>query len=157
MSDNLHISTKLNNDTEFNIENFRFHLPLRVHFADTDAQRVVYYGNYFTYFEAGRQEYFRKLGITLTDLQQQGYEITIAEVNCKYLSPARYDDLLNVYVRVNGLRESSFIMEHLVDNRTTKKLVAFATAVMVFVDKNTWKSVSMPEWFKNKINEFEKL
>jgi len=64
----------------------------RVIFADTDAMRIMYYGNYFRLFEIGRAELFRQLGHPFPRYIEQGLYLAVIEATCHYIRPARYDD-----------------------------------------------------------------
>lgn len=66
----------------------------RVCYGDTDRMGVVYYGNYYTFFERGRTEMLRSAGLPYARLEELGNFLPVAESHCRYLSPARYDDLL---------------------------------------------------------------
>jgi len=65
---------------------------LRARYAETDQMGVVYYANYFVWMEIGRVEYCRSSGIRYRDLERDGFLLAVAEANCRYLAPARYDD-----------------------------------------------------------------
>ena len=76
-------------------------IRFRVRYAETDQMGVVYHANYFVWMEMGRVELCRSIGIRYRDLEEQeGVLLTVAEVNCRYLSPARYDDEVNVQTKV---------------------------------------------------------
>lgn len=80
----------------------------RVRYKDTDQMGMVYYGNYFTFFEIGRVEYMRERGIAYKQMEQEDDSyIVVAEANCRYLRPARYDDLLRIRTRVSESRRRS--------------------------------------------------
>ena len=66
----------------------------RVCYGDTDQMGVVYYGNYYTFFERGRTEMLRSAGLPYVRLEELGCFLPVAESHCRYLAPARYDDLL---------------------------------------------------------------
>ncbi len=78
-----------------------FDTLVRVRYAETDKMGVVYYGNYYIYFEIGRVEYMRNLGIDYKRMEiEDDSMIVVAESKCRYRRPARYDDLLRVRTRV---------------------------------------------------------
>ncbi len=66
----------------------------RVIYGDTDQMGVVYYGNYLRFFEMGRAALFRHLGLSYREIEAQGVVLPVSEAYCKYLAPARYDDVL---------------------------------------------------------------
>jgi len=67
---------------------------VRVIYGDTDNMGLAYHANYFRWFEIGRSEMFRSLGMAYRDIEKRGIFLPVAEVGCKYLAPIRYDDLL---------------------------------------------------------------
>lgn len=78
----------------------------RVIYGDTDNMGQAYYGNYLRWFEIGRNELFRALGLAYKAVERQGIFLPVAEVFCKYAFPAKYDDLLvietSLDIRVKG-------------------------------------------------------
>lgn len=80
----------------------------RVRYKDTDQMGMVYYGNYFTFFEIGRVEYMRERGVAYKQMEREDDSfIVVAEATCRYLRPARYDDLLRIRTRVSESRRRS--------------------------------------------------
>ncbi len=89
-----------------------FSLPVRVYWEDTDAGGVVFYANYLKYFERARTEWLRALGINQSTLQAGSDCIfVVAEVQLRYLSSARLDDLLTVTVRVLEQGKASLLLQ----------------------------------------------
>src|SRR5579875_3284664 len=79
----------------------------RVRYAETDQMGVVYYANYFIWAEIGRVELLRQLGFEYRQMElEHNCHLPVVEANCRYKSPARYDDLIRVETRVSGLRSS---------------------------------------------------
>lgn len=77
---------------------------LRVRYADTDQGGVVYNANYLVFFEVGRTEMMRALGVPYARLEDEGTIMPVVEAHVNYLAPARYDDLLLVESRVSELK-----------------------------------------------------
>ena len=75
-------------------------LEIRVRYQETDGQRRVHHANYLTYFEMGRTEMPRAHGRTYREFEDAGLYMVVADVSCKYLAPAEYDDLLLLRTRV---------------------------------------------------------
>ena len=69
---------------------------VRVRYAETDKMGVVYYANYFVWFEVGRCELLRTLGWSYRDLEAEGASLPVIDASCRYLAPARYDDELEI-------------------------------------------------------------
>ncbi len=78
---------------------------IRVLYKDTDQMGVAYYANYFVWFEIGRTEFLRDLGMTYKDLEQNSIFLPVTEAYCKYRYPARYDEELRVVTRLNMLEQ----------------------------------------------------
>ena len=89
--------------------NFVSTLAIRIYYEDTDCGGVVYHANYLRYFERGRTEFLRELGIDLTTYHSQGTAPTIVEANVKYKRAARYNDLLTVLTSIKELGPVSMI------------------------------------------------
>ncbi|RMG59513.1 MAG: acyl-CoA thioesterase [Deltaproteobacteria bacterium] len=93
----------------------------RVIFGDTDAMGIVYYGNYFRYFEIGRVELLRKAGIRYRDLTDRGIHLPVIESWCRYISPARYDDELSIFAGIEEVRGARLKFRYLI-SRDGEKL-----------------------------------
>ncbi|MFD0962272.1 acyl-CoA thioesterase [Paenibacillus chungangensis] len=74
--------------------------PLRVRYQETDRMGVVFHGNYLTWFEIGRTEWIRRAGYTYKNVEERGLLLPVVDLQCKYISPARYDDTLLICTRV---------------------------------------------------------
>ena len=82
-------------------------LELRVRFVETDLMGVVHHGNYLSYFEAARVEWFRRRGVTSPSWTALGVHLPVVEADVKYRAPARFDDLLIVEARLVELQHAS--------------------------------------------------
>lgn len=121
-----------------------FDYKYRVRYVDTDKLGISYYGNYFSWFEAARTEYFREIGILYTECEKEGYFLPVVEAQAKYLSPSTYDDLVIVRTSVSELKKSSMRFEYQVFSQASKKMITTGYTVHVFVDKSM-RPVRMPE------------
>lgn len=68
----------------------------RVIYGDTDQMGVVYYANYLRWFESGRSEFLREVGVPYTSIEQQGWHFPVVQVTCRYVQSARYDDVVEI-------------------------------------------------------------
>lgn len=75
--------------------------PLRVRYEETDQMSVVFHGNYLTWFEIGRTEWIRHAGYAYRDIEAAGLLLPVIDVDCKYMKPARYDDVVLVCTRIS--------------------------------------------------------
>ncbi len=76
---------------------------LRVRYAETDAQGIAYFGSYFAWFEAGRNELTRSVGLPYSELERRGVNLPVAEAFCRYLSPLRPREMFRVATAVPAL------------------------------------------------------
>jgi acyl-CoA thioester hydrolase len=130
---------------------FHYAAYTRVGFSDTDAQGVVYYGRYMPYFDLARTEYHRHLG----HLDMRG-GFAMRALTVEYHAPARFDDLLEVFVRVERIGTTSVAYElaaWLVDDDV---LMATATQTVVFIDLDDRRPVPVPESFREQVAAFER-
>ena len=123
----------------------------RVIYGDTDAGQVVYYANYFRWFESGRREIMRSLKIDYLELDKIGIITPVVESHCNYFHPARYDDVVIVETKIAEVKEKSIKFENQVLRKKDKKLLASGYTVNVFVDKKKMKSMRIPEDLRKKI------
>jgi len=123
----------------------------RVIYGDTDAGQVVYYANYFRWFESGRREIFRKLKINYADLDKKGIITPVVEAHCNYFHPARYDEVVVVETRISEVKEKSIKFECRVFRKKGMKLLASGYTVNVFVNKKRMKSMKIPDNLRRKI------
>ncbi len=85
---------------------------IRVRYQETDKMGVVYYSNYFIWFEVGRTEYFRGLGMPYIEFEKNDLYLPAVEAFCQFRAPARYDDLLTVVTRVSSFQEVRITFEY---------------------------------------------
>jgi acyl-CoA thioester hydrolase len=88
------------------------HTDIRVRYQETDNMGVVYYANYFVWFEVGRAEHMRALGLAYSELEKKGVFMMVASASCQYKSPARYDDVVRIETRIPEIRNSSLKFEY---------------------------------------------
>ncbi|MBI2650083.1 acyl-CoA thioesterase [Candidatus Woesearchaeota archaeon] len=123
----------------------------RVIYGDTDAGQVVYYANYFRWFESGRREIMRTLKIDYLELEKSSIITPVVEAHCNYFHPARYDDVVVVETRISEVREKSIKFDYNVFRKKDRKLLAAGHTVNVFVDKKKMKSMKIPDNLRKKI------
>ena len=87
---------------------------VRVRYADTDKAGVVYYANYFVWFEAARTEFMREIGCPYGELEEQGIVMAVSEAHCKYRASVRYDDIVIVETSASNVRGTRFQFDYVV-------------------------------------------
>lgn len=85
---------------------------IRVRYQETDQMGVVYYGNYFTWFEVGRTELLRSTGSSYREMESTGVFLPVVEATCHYKSPARYDDLLTIKTSISKLSVARIVFAY---------------------------------------------
>lgn len=120
----------------------------RVRYKDTDQMGMVYYGNYFTFFEIGRVEYMRERGIAYKQMEREDDSyIVVAEANCRYLRPARYDDLLCIRTRVRESRRRSIRFAYEIRRHEDGELLATGETVHIICNSEG-RPRSLPEKYR---------
>jgi acyl-CoA thioester hydrolase len=134
---------------------FRFHHDIRVRFADTDLQGIVFNGNYMTYYDVAWTEYFRAAGFEWKDLLALGVDTVLARTTMEFKAPARFDEILEVHTRVSKIGTTSLTFEFEIYPQAEDRLIGSATSLYVCVDPKTLKSTPAPDRLKQSITEFE--
>lgn len=105
---------------------------IKVRYAETDQMGVVYYANYYVWFEVGRTDYLAKMGYSYRMLEEEGVFLPVTESSCQYKSSARYDDLLTVKTQVTKVKGARLVFAYQV--LRGGELLAIGTTVHAFVD-----------------------
>jgi acyl-CoA thioester hydrolase len=129
---------------------FENNINVRVRYAETDQMGYVYYGNYATYFEVARVEALRAIGISYKELEAMGVMMPVLELKTKYLRPAKYDQNLTIKTMIKELPKVRIIFDYEVYNEANELLNVAQTA-LVFVDANTMKPISAPDYVLEKL------
>jgi acyl-CoA thioester hydrolase len=132
---------------------YRFSARMRVGFDETDAQAVVYYGRYLPYFDRSRVEYLRHLDL-LHGLPRDLQFVMRRSVQ-EYEAPARFDDLIEVFVRTARIGHTSETLEYHVRNADDGTLLVVAEQVMVLIDAGTRRPVEIPRSWREALERFE--
>lgn len=131
---------------------FRYAAFVRVGFSDTDAQGVVYYGRYMPYFDLARTEFHRHLGrVHLGEV-----DFAMRAVTVEYVAPARFDDLLEVFVRVERIGRTSITYDHAAYRTDDDTPMASAKATLVCIALDERKAVPVPQPFRDQIASFQR-
>ena len=129
---------------------FRYAAYTRVAFSDTDAQGVVYYGRYLPYFDLARTEYHRELG----EIGAARTEFVMRASSVEYHAPARFDDLLEVFVRIG---QTSVTYEYAAHKlaEPDDALMVTATQTLVLIDHDDRRTIAVPDSFRAHVSAFE--
>lgn len=130
---------------------YSFDTHTRVRYGETDQMKYLYYGNYALYYEVGRVELMRSLGVTYKDLEEE-YKVMMPVVSLqqRFVRPAFYDDLLLIRTTIRELPDK-FITFHCDIFNEQKKLLNGGSVRLCFVDMTTNKTISTPDFLLNKL------
>jgi len=132
------------------MSSFSHQTEIRVTYADTDAMGIVYYANYLRWFEIGRTELMRSLGVAYKDLEGEEVHLPVSEVSCKYLQSARYDDVLMVETRVDFLKRASMQFHYRLWRKADGAELVSGTTLHAFVD-GKGKIIRVPAFLREKL------
>jgi acyl-CoA thioester hydrolase len=102
---------------------------IRVIYADTDAMGIVYHTNYIKWFEIGRAELLRELGIPYAQIALGGYNLPLTEVSCHYLYPARYDQIVVIETEIVYLRRASVKFNYVIRDEKLERVLVEGESV----------------------------
>jgi acyl-CoA thioester hydrolase len=121
---------------------------VRVRYADTDADGVVYYANYLAFFETARVEWLRALGYPITKILERGIILPVVEARIRYLRPARVDDLLTIRATLVSVGPASFAFDYEVAREDGLLLVTGWTRLAV-CERGATRACAMPQWMRD--------
>jgi len=107
--------------------------PLRVRYGDTDMMGFAYYANYLRWFEIGRAEMLRSLGMSYREVEEGGIKLPVLEAACRYLEPARYDDEIAIETGVRELSRASVRFGYRVVRARDNVRIAFGSTRHCFM------------------------
>jgi acyl-CoA thioester hydrolase len=109
-------------------------ITIRVRYAETDRQRILYHAHYLTYFEVARTEMLRAAGVRYRDLEAAGCFLVVTEATCRYRSPAGYDDELRIATRVTDVSPVRIVFRYGVTQAEGGRVVAEGETTLACVD-----------------------
>ncbi|MCD1116877.1 acyl-CoA thioesterase [Chryseobacterium turcicum] len=125
---------------------------LRVRYAETDPMKYVYYGNYATYFELGRVELFRSIGVSYDEIEKQGIWLPVSDYKIKYLKPALYDQKLEIHTIMKKIPGVRIEFEYEIYNEEGIKITE-ASTTLFFLNSETQKVIRCPDFLMKLIEE----
>lgn len=123
---------------------------IRVRYADTDQMGYVYYGNYAEFYEVGRVEMLRSLGLTYKAMEDSGIIMPVTELKCKYIKPAFYDDEITVKVIMEKMPSVRIHFRYELSNEK-HELINLGETTLVFISQENKRPCPAPEDFLNKL------
>ena len=126
-------------------------IQIRVRYGETDQMGYVYYGNYAQYFEMGRVEWLRNLGVSYKRMEDSGIMLPVLNLNINYLNPAKYDDLLTLQTTLLKKPTVRIEFEFKLYNEQ-KELLTEGYTSLVFIDMKKNKPTRTPNYIVEKTN-----
>ncbi|MBW2599223.1 MAG: acyl-CoA thioesterase [Deltaproteobacteria bacterium] len=116
---------------------------------------IVYHANYIKWFEVGRAELMREVGIVYSELEAAGYNLPVTKMGCHYLLPARYDDVLVIETEITSIKRASVRFDYVIRDEKKEQILAEGFTLHPFTN-NEGKIVRVPHYILDKINEATK-
>ena len=126
---------------------------LRVRYGETDQMGYMYYGNYAEFFEVGRVEMLRSLGLTYSGMEASGIMMPVLEMHSKYLKPARYDELITINVIVAKMPGVKIHFKYELFNEKDE-LIHIGETLLAFINMKTNRPCLPPQDFIDKMKPF---
>ena len=127
---------------------------LRVRYADTDKMQFVYNGKYLEYFEVGRTELLRHVGLPYSEIETAGYQLPLREAGLKFMQPAVYDDLLDVEAILEKLYSAQVLINYRITRNGTDDLIAEGFTSHMFIHQDSKKPTKPPKIYLEKLAKY---
>jgi acyl-CoA thioester hydrolase len=128
-------------------EGISFITDIRVRYAETDGMRVVYHGNYLTYFEEARTNLFRNIGVVYSEIEKNGMFLVVLEANVKYLRPALYDDFLHVKAVLSELPTVKLTISYEITRNNDSQLLVSGQTIHAFTHAVSGRPIRPPKHY----------
>ncbi|WP_295649472.1 thioesterase family protein [uncultured Mucilaginibacter sp.] len=126
---------------------------IRVRYGETDQMGYMYYGNYAEFYEVGRVEMLRSLGLSYRGMEEFGVMMPVLELHTRYIKPARYDEEITVKVTVEKMPATRIVFKYELFNETGT-LINTAETLLIFVNIQSGRPVMAPQYFLDKMQAF---
>ncbi len=136
-------------------EPFKFSTPVRVRFNETDLQGHVNFGHYLFYFDIGVTDYLRAIGFSYERMEAEGLDMLYGESRARYLSPAYFDETLNIHACVGRIGNSSMRFDFQAIAAKDARRVAEGEISVVMVERGTRKKLRVPESLREAVARYE--
>ncbi len=133
---------------------FTHKTQIRIHYALTDQMGFVYHGHYAQFYEIGRTEALRSLGVTYKDVEAIGVIMPVIEIHTKFLRPAKYDDLVTVETTVKELPTHHKIVFHGEIFNEQDELLNSGTVTLFFMEAKTMRRCDMPDMIRERVKGY---
>ncbi|TBV26963.1 MULTISPECIES: acyl-CoA thioesterase [Flavobacteriaceae] len=125
---------------------------IRVRYGETDQMGVVYHGNYAQYFEIGRTEWLRKLGVTYKQMEEDGVMLPVISLNVKFKKSAYYDDVIKVITKLKKMPTATIEFDYEILN-SKNEILTTGNTVLAFIDINKNRPTRCPKYILDKLQD----
>jgi len=130
--------------------NFYNEISVRIRYGETDQMGVVYHGNYAQYFEIGRTEWLRNLGVTYKQMEESGIKLPVISLQVNFKKSVGYDDLITVKTTLKKIPLASIEFDYEIVNETGD-IVTTGNTVLAFIDINRNRPTRCPQYILDKL------
>lgn len=128
-------------------------ISIRTRYSETDQMGIIYHGNYAQYFEMGRVEWLRNLGISYRWMEENGMMLPVISLNTRFKKPARYDDPLLIKTTLREKPSVRIIFDYEIYHEESMDILTTADSTLVFMNAKTNKPMLCPDFLMEKLNE----
>lgn len=125
-------------------------IQFRVRYGETDQMGVVYHGNYAQYFEIGRTEWLRKMGLSYREMEESGIMLPVISLSINYKKSACYDDLIKVKTKLVKKPTAKIEFDYEIVNENDEILTT-GNSVLVFMDIHKNRPTKCPDYILDKL------
>ena len=126
---------------------------IRVRYGETDQMGYMYYGNYAEFYEVGRVEMLRSLGLSYRAMEEFGVMMPVLGMHCRYIKPAKYDEEITIKVTISKMPSTRIIFHYELYNENDV-LINKAETLLIFVNIKSGRPCMAPQYFLDKIKPF---
>ena len=130
-----------------NNKGISFTTDIRVRYAETDGMRVVYHGNYLTYFEEARTNLFRNIGVVYSEIEKNGTCLVVLEANIKYRRSALYDDILHVKATLAEMPSIKLKIDYEITRNDASEILVTGQTLHAFTNAESGRPIRPPQQY----------
>jgi acyl-CoA thioester hydrolase len=128
-------------------------ISFRIRYGETDQMGYAHHGNYAQYFEMGRIEFLRSVGISYKKMEEDGLILPVHSINTRFFKPARYDDLVTLKTTLRETPSARIIFDYEIFNEK-EELITKGDTTLVFVDTSKNRPIKIPKYLLEKFESF---
>ena len=128
-------------------------IKIRVRYGEVDRMGYVYHGNYALYFEEGRTELLRSLGLSYKEMEDDGIALPLRDMSIKYIKPVLYDDEIIIKTSLVNIPSVKLEFDYVMKN-TSGDILSEAKITLVFIDYKTKKVIRAPQYFLDLVSPY---